>query len=72
MPPKPGFFVYCRELGKEGYRIGTAMMMDVPGNRSLDTLYMMIPMTVERANELQRVIFVSKSSVEEIEIDESA
>jgi len=70
-PPKPGFYVYCRELGREEdkFRVGTAMMLDVGGDRNLDTLYMMIPMTDERANELVRVIFVTRSGVEEVEIE---
>ena len=71
-PPKPGFYVYCRELGREDdkFRVGTAMMLDVGGSREYDTLYVMIPMTIERANELERVIFVTKSGIEEIELED--
>ena len=71
-PPKPGFYVYCRELGRgeDKFRVGTAMMTDVGGDRKLDTLYIMIPMTNERADELVRVIFVTKSGIEEIELED--
>jgi len=74
MPLKQGFFVYCRELGGEGYRIGTAMMTDVAGDRTLDELYMMIPVGVEQAKLIERVFFVTSSSerVVEIEIDRSS
>ena len=67
-----GFYVYCRELGEgdDKFRVGTAIMLDVGGDRSLDTLYLMIPMTDERADELIRVIFVTKSGVEEIELED--
>ena len=67
-----GFYVHCRELGHEEdkFRVGTAIMLDVGGNRNLDTLYLMIPMTDERADELIRVIFVTKSGVEEIELED--
>lgn len=71
MPPKPGFFVYCRELGgdDENFRVGTAMMLDVGGDRKLDTLYIMIPMTDERASELERVLLITRSGIEEVEIE---
>ena len=69
-----GFYVHCRELGHEEdqFRIGTAMMLDVGGDRGLDTLYLMIPMTDERADELIRVIFVTRSGIEEIELEDSS
>jgi len=69
---KNGFYVYCRELGRgdDKFRVGTAMMTDIGGNRKLDTLYLMIPMTKKRANELERVVFVTKSGVEEIELED--
>ena len=69
-----GFYVHCRELGEgeDKFRIGTAMRLDVGGDRSLDTLYLMIPMTDERADELIRVIFVTKFGIEEIELEDSS
>ena len=71
MSTKPGFFVYCRELGREENksRIGTAIMLGVGGSREHDTLYLMIPMNVERAKKLRRVIFITSEEREEIEID---
>jgi len=70
-----GFFVYCRELGREDdkFRVGTAMMTDVGGSRKLDTLYMMIPLSTEQAKHLESVLLVTNSSekidVIEIEVD---
>jgi hypothetical protein len=73
MPLEEGFFVYCRKLTREddGFRIGTAMMTDVPGDRSLDTLYIMVPVEPEQARKIERVFFVTKSEerIVEIEVD---
>jgi len=68
-----GFFVYCRELGRgeEKFRVGTAMMTDVGGDRELDTLYIMIPVEAEVAKRIERV-FLLTSSIErlvEIKVD---
>ena len=68
-----GFFVYCRELGRgeEKFRIGTAMMADIGGDHSHDTLYIMIPVKPEVAKRINRVFFLT-SSIEklvEIEVD---
>ena len=71
MPLEEGFFVYCRKLTREddGFRIGTAMMTDVEGDRSLDTLYIMVPVDPEQARKIERVFFVTKSEerVDEIQ-----
>jgi len=68
MPPKlRAFFVYCRELGRgeEKFRLGTAMMTDVGGNRTEDTLYIMIPVDSEQAKRIERVYLVVRSRVGE-------
>ena len=65
-----GFFVYCRELGREedNFRVGTAMMTDVGGDRSLDTLYIMIPVEVEQARKIERILLIVDSSERVVEV----
>ncbi len=60
MPLDRGFFVYCRELGREDdkYRVSTAIMTDVEGDRSKDKLYMMIPVEPETARKIERVFLL--------------
>ncbi len=70
MPLDLGFFVYCRELGRgeDKFRLGTAMMTDVAGDRKLDTLYLMIPIEPKQARKIERVLLVTNSSERLIEI----
>jgi hypothetical protein len=71
MPLKKGFFVFCRELGRElgKYRVGTAMMTDVGGDRRHDKLYLMIPLPDDQANQLESVLLVMNSSEKQIVIE---
>lgn len=64
MPLDCGFFAYCRRLGRglEDYKIGLAMMTDVPGDRDHDQLYLMIPIDSKQAKKIERAILVIKSS----------
>lgn len=70
VPLEKGFFVYCRELGRgdEEFRVGTAMMTDVAGDRQLDTLYIMIPLDAEKARQIEKVLLVVKSDERIVEV----